>query len=274
MAVLKKKTSLHLFLIVFAVNFLLFAAKLYVGLSSNSISIYSDGINNLFDSLSGLLSAVCLYAVGKSKGFAHICKKEKAEQFLSFVLSAVIVGAGFLFLYNSAERLMYPTPVWFTTIYFFVLSATAAVKLLLFFILRKKRKTLSVLAKVIATDSLMDFFITIGTVLAMLLSQVGTFAADAVFGIAVSVVMLVSGGRMCVQCVRKLLNFADAKTEEKIEEILHLYGFDDGNSQLEYTVGEARRAYLKSSLCLSQDAFLQLQKQILEQTGVQIYFIQ
>ena len=37
----------------FALNVALFSVKLYVGLCANSISIYSDAVNNMFDSLSG-----------------------------------------------------------------------------------------------------------------------------------------------------------------------------------------------------------------------------
>ena len=44
---------------------ILFGIKLYVGLASGSISIYSDGINNFFDCLSGALAFGTIIALGR-----------------------------------------------------------------------------------------------------------------------------------------------------------------------------------------------------------------
>ena len=56
---IKNKAVVRICLFAFFLNFILFAVKLYVGLSSNIISIYSDGINNLFDSLSVMVTVIC-----------------------------------------------------------------------------------------------------------------------------------------------------------------------------------------------------------------------
>ena len=71
----------------FALNVALFSVKLYVGLCANSISIYSDAVNNMFDSLSGLAAFICFAALlsSSSEGTRAIIKK--AEQFFSFVMS-------------------------------------------------------------------------------------------------------------------------------------------------------------------------------------------
>ena len=65
----------------FALNVALFSVKLYVGLCANSISIYSDAVNNMFDSLSGLAAFICFAALlsSSSEGTRAIIKK--AEQF-------------------------------------------------------------------------------------------------------------------------------------------------------------------------------------------------
>ena len=49
------------------VNFLLFGVKLYIGLASNSVAIYSDGVNNLLDALSLTVTAAALFlSLGKT----------------------------------------------------------------------------------------------------------------------------------------------------------------------------------------------------------------
>ena len=275
MTVIKKNKTEGLFFVVFAVNFLLFAAKLYVGLSSNSISIYSDGINNLFDSLSGLLSAVCLLAVSASVGFLQKAKQEKTEQFLSFVLSVLISFAGIMFFYNSLERLMYPTPVWFTWKYFFILCVTAGVKLLLFLFYRAAaRKKQSDIMKLIAIDSRNDFFITLASVLAIAFSQLGTFSADAFFGIAISVFMLVTGIRMTALRAKKLMNQPERSVGEKITEILHSFGLHEQDTQITFVAGNPSCLYLQTNVALQQQELEALKEQILQQTGTLVLVIQ
>ncbi len=275
MAVITKHKIPCLYLVVFAVNFLLFAAKLYVGLSSNSISIYSDGINNLFDSLSGLLSAVCLFAVSASAGFLQKNKQEKTEQFLSFVLSVLISFAGIMFFYNSLERLMYPTPVWFTWKYFFILCVTAGVKLFLFLFYRTTaKKKQSDIMNLIALDSRNDFFITLASVLAIVFSQFGSFSADAFFGIAISIFMLVTGVRMTLIRVKKLMNLPERGVSEKLTEILHSFGLQEADTQLTFVTGNPSSLYLKTSVSLQQQDIEALKEQVLQQTGTVVLIVQ
>lgn len=120
----------------FALNVALFSVKLYVGLCANSISIYSDAVNNMFDSLSGLAAFICFAALlsSSSEGTHAIIKK--AEQFFSFVMSVIILLTGLYFAYNSLERLFYPTPISYLTRYLVMLIVTVAVKFIMFFAYR------------------------------------------------------------------------------------------------------------------------------------------
>ena len=73
----------------FVSNLTLFLIKLYVGLSCNSISIYSDGINNMFDGLSVLLTALCLGFFGKNLLLGTKSTFRKTEELLSLVLNTL-----------------------------------------------------------------------------------------------------------------------------------------------------------------------------------------
>lgn len=114
-----------------AVDLILFFVKLYIGLRTNSISIYSDAVNNAFDSLSSAVTLVGMlglikYSGSQSGGIVH-----KGEQLFSFVISIFVAAVGCYFAYSSLERLIYPTPIWFATLYAYVIAGTAAVKTLM-----------------------------------------------------------------------------------------------------------------------------------------------
>ena len=123
----------------FAANLVLFSVKLYVGLSSNSISIFSDAINNMFDSLSGLVTFICLMCVASSAKADADPVIRKAEQLFSFIISVITTLAGFYFLYNSLERFLYPAPVWYMTKYLVLICVTAVAKLIMFMFCRLMR---------------------------------------------------------------------------------------------------------------------------------------
>lgn len=202
----------------FSANLILFGIKLYVGLASNSISIYSDGINNFFDSISGLVALVCLGFIAKSSEKWAKGLLRRTEHLLSFLMSVMVAFAGIYFAYSSFERLMYPTPVNYNLKYLVLLTATAVAKLGLYFVFGyMSKKENSSVVKVMSVDSLLDFFVTAVTVLTLLLSSHGRYAVDAFCGIGISVMIIISSVKMIVTQVRKLVGYVPSDTRSQLE---------------------------------------------------------
>lgn len=80
------KSGVNIAVFGIASNFILFLIKLYVGISSNSLAIYCDSVNNLGDTFS------CLIALF---GFIFMIKtnEKKAEEFSH---SALLLSAALL----------------------------------------------------------------------------------------------------------------------------------------------------------------------------------
>ena len=211
-----KKYVLTAGVFAFWCNTVLFLLKLYVGLSSNSISIYSDGINNLLDSLSGVLATVCfLWAVRRTED-----NKEKVlmrtEALVSFIMSIAVAFSAFYFGYNSLERFMYPTPVWYTHKYFVIILFTlwAKINMLIVFFLVKK-KAASPITKVFAFDGMLDVFISAVTLLTLVLAKSGTYSADAVIGVIISIFMITGSIKLLVSSVKKIIFEEETENNEK-----------------------------------------------------------
>lgn len=273
MSNIRKKEVIPVFVSVFVVNLILFAVKLYIGLSSNSISIYSDGINNLFDGLSSVVAIVCIYFVKKMDTRLSKLLSCKAEQFLSVALSFMIFAVGLIFLYNSAERLMYPAPVWFTVNYFWVLSLTAAVKLLMFLALKKKASELgSEIIKVMSLDSLTDFFITAVTVLTLFVSQKGGYSVDALGGIVISIFILISAVKNFKQSIASLLGLPEKEKRIKIEQILDESGIGEG-CEIDFSLASEKRAYLKINREFGDEGLEALKEKVYNETDIKLYII-
>ena len=202
-------------------NAVLFFIKLYVGLSSNSISIYSDSVNNLFDCLCAVISLCLLVSVIKNNSFSKKVLYSRTEYLLSFCLCVVVFLTGAVFLYSSVERLMYPTPIWYTDKYFYILLSTAVCKLLMFFIYKAiSKKAKSPINKIMVFDCLLDFFVTSIAVVGLLSSKGEIFAVDSICGITVSIILIISAFKMLLQNLGGLIGCGKKQDRETLDEIL------------------------------------------------------
>lgn len=190
----------------FVCNLLLFGVKLYVGLASGSISIYSDGINNFFDCLSGALTVGVIIALSKVNGEEGEKIVKRTQHLLSFVMSVVVAISGFYFAYNSLERFVYPTPVNYMTKYLWLIVGTTFVKLLMIFVFRYLgKKAESPVIRVMAVDGVLDFFVSGVTVLTLELTKSGSYAYDAVCGLAIGILITVGAIKLVISSVKAII---------------------------------------------------------------------
>lgn len=177
-----------------AVNLLLFFVKLYIGLSSNSIAIYADSLNSMADCAVciAVIIGFCLSASKKTGDYPF--GKGRAEELTELLISAVILVSGGAFAYISFERILYPVPVWYSSLYALIIAATAAVKLALSFFFAKASKKLgSDAIKGIAADSRLDFFITFCTFISFAFSSKTEISVDGITGVIISFVLIAEG---------------------------------------------------------------------------------
>lgn len=263
----------------FGSNFALFLVKLYVGLCANSISIFSDAVNNLFDSLSGLLTLVCLGAVMKATDLSTQSVVRKSEQLLSFIMSIIVALTGFYFAYTSLERFMYPTPVWYAEKYLVMLCLTAAAKLVMLFIYRLwAKKVTSPVVRVMSFDCVLDFFITGVTILTLILSKNESYSFDAIFGLVISTVIVISAVKMIISGAAKLINYVSVEKRAEVERLIGSLGDEiKPESVTYYTDGDRTEAYIKlnsAELKEIAESIEKVKNDCKESTDIDLIFVQ
>lgn len=208
-----------------AVNLLLFFVKLYTGLSVNSIAIYTDALNSLADSAVCIAAAIGFYLITSKPSKKYPFGTGRSEDLLNLVISSVIIITGCAFAYASLERLMYPVPIWYSSLYAVIIAATAAIKLILVFFFRVvSKKHGSQTVKGIETDSLLDFFITLCTLISFTLSEKVSFTLDGAAGIIISLILIVQGIKMAVAVCKKIAGRRDDKLCEKAKAFIEENG--------------------------------------------------
>lgn len=133
----------------------------------------------------------------------------KAEDLIEFIISVAITVSGIYFGYVSIERIMYPMPVWFSAQYAIVIGITAIIKLGLALYLRQSKNGGGII-RGIATDSLMDFFITLCSLVSFTLASSIGYSVDGVAGVIISAAMTVQGVRSLVRACASLTGKNDA----------------------------------------------------------------
>ena len=251
----------------------MFFTKLYIGLGANSISIYSDGVNNLFDSLSALISLLCLGFLLSTRDISSKSYISKTEDLLTFIISVIISFTGFYFAYSSVERLMYPTSISYRTKYLWILIATAVAKLLMFAVLKTlNKKGDSDILKVMSVDCILDFFITSVTVMTLLISTYGTYAADALCGIVISAIITVSAVKTVLASCRKLVGYLKADEREAFFRKLYETVNEDSVTDVRFFIGKNKTeafVYTAGYKAVSEKSLEEISKE----TGITVYLI-
>ena len=184
-------------------NLLLFFIKLYIGISSNCLSVYCDAINNLGDTAAcgiALASFLLIRRMDERRGV-------RTQSLSTLFISIFIAVTGVYFIYNGLERTMYPLPVSYATRYAVLLAATVPLKALLGVVFASfNRKRESAILRALVLDSILDCFITLAALMSLLLIQRVNFAADGIFALITGGVITVSAMRNIIGESRRLIN--------------------------------------------------------------------
>ena len=175
-------------------NVILFASKLAIGLIAGSISIVSDGVNNLSDCATCIVTMFGYKMAAKPADRDHPFGHGRMEYLTSLVIAAAVVAVGFELLRSSVEKVMHPERVTFSFLALLVLVLSMLVKIGMGVMNRKLgTKLSSSIMLATSKDSFSDVFATLATTIALVMSAFSDLPMDGIMGIVVSVMIMLSG---------------------------------------------------------------------------------
>ncbi len=211
-------------------NIALSFIKIIIGVIVSSISIIADGLNNLSDMGSSVISLIGFKLAGKPADRDHPFGHGRIEYMSAFIISVLILIVGGNLLFSSAKTLIGggSAPVYdlWTII---ILGVSILIKLWMFFFNRKVGKKIDSAALLAtAKDSINDVVTTSAILMACLIDNIWTlpFNLDAVIALFVSLFIIHSGLTSAKDTTDQLLGGPPDK--ELIKEIEDtILGFDD-----------------------------------------------
>ena len=187
-------------------NCLLAAGKLIAGRMTSSMSITADGLNNLSDGASSVVTLLGFKLAEKPADRKHPYGHARIEYIAGLTVAVMILFIGLELGKSSFEKLMDPKPIEFSITAAAVLCASILVKLfMMLFNLKMGKRINSNALLATAADSRNDVITTAAVLAASVTEHLYNVKIDGVMGIAVSLFILYSGIRLAGQTLSPLL---------------------------------------------------------------------
>ena len=187
-------------------NCLLAAGKLIVGHMTSSMSITADGLNNLSDGASSVVTLLGFKLAEKPADRKHPYGHARIEYIAGLTVAVMILFIGLELGKSSVEKLINPEPIEFSFTAVWVLCASILVKLfMMLFNLKMGRRINSNTLLATAADSRNDVMTTSAVLAASIIEHFYDVRIDGVMGIAVSLFILYSGIKLAGETMSPLL---------------------------------------------------------------------
>ena len=215
------------------VNVILCLSKISIGLLFSSVAILADGINNLSDAGSSIVTLIGFKLSSKPADSNHPYGHERIEYISGLIVSFIILLLGLELVRSAFDKILHPQVTIYSTPVFIVLILSIFIKLWLYrfnHVLGKRIQSTTMLAT--ATDSLNDVLATSAVLVAAIIGKLTGLQLDGYMGILVGLFIIYSGVGLIKETTNPLLGSApDPELIETMENKLLSYpiiaGFHD-----------------------------------------------
>lgn len=203
-------------------NLLLFGGKLLVGIISGSVAISADGLNNLSDASSSLVTLLGFKLSERPADEEHPFGHARMEYLSGLAVAALILLIGVELAKTSVERILHPEPVEFSLLTLTVLLASIGTKLWMAFFAGNLGKRIgSKTLRATSADSRNDAIATTAVLLSCVAGHVFSINIDGYAGILVALFIIWSGWGVMKDTISPLLGEqADEALVHSIRELI------------------------------------------------------
>lgn len=206
-------------------NLFLCTAKIVIGLLSHSVAISADGINNLSDAGTNLVSLlgfkIARYGGGRTHSFGH----GRIEWIMGIFASIAVLLMGIKLAGTSVDAMANPQEQIFSVGVVIVLALSILVKFYMYHYNKWFAKiTDSETLKATATDCISDSISTIAVLVSTIISHFTQFEIDGYCGLLVSIFIILAGVKSLWDVLGRIMGkAADADTKEIILQMVEAH---------------------------------------------------
>ncbi|MGC2873606.1 cation diffusion facilitator family transporter [Ihubacter sp. rT4E-8] len=208
-------------------NVLLCAAKILTGIIAGSIAIIADGINNLADASSSLITLVGFKLASLPEDEDHPYGHARYEYITGMIVSILIIVVGGELLKSSVDKILHPSPLEFSWAVCGILALAIVVKIWqsrFNIFVGKKIDSLTLAAT--GADSRNDVIATSVVLISILIGHFFDLQIDGYMGVLVALFIIWSGICLVRETMSPLLG--EAPDPALVKQISHMALEPDG----------------------------------------------
>ena len=259
------------------VNVLLSIFKIIIGIIANSMSIISDGLNNVSDAGSSIVTMVGFKMSQKKVDNDHPWGHGRMEYITALIVDILIILVGFELFQNSIDKIMHPELPNISNITIILLVVAILAKLWLFLFNRKIAKTINSAAiKGTAYDSISDSISTAAVLLSAFVAKFAGISIDGYVSLLVSIFILITGFKAVKEMIDLLLGQKpDPDFVKEIKNFAKKYDIIHGiHDIMVHDYGPGRKIVsfhaeipANSDICKAHDIIDQMEQDIFDEFG-------
>lgn len=189
-----------------ALNILLAAVKMAIGLIAGSVAVAADGVNNLSDAGGSLISLAAVRLAQKPVDEDHPFGHGRMEYLGALAVGVLIAVFGIELLKSGVEGILHPAKTDFSYLSAALLLAGVLVKIWMWRFYRTLyQKTGNVTLQAASKDSLSDAAATLAVLLSAVVALVFGWQVDGYVGALVSLMVLKAAWEVLSDTVNRLL---------------------------------------------------------------------
>ncbi len=203
-------------------NVILVIFKLTVGFLSSSISVILDGVNNLTDAVSSIVTIVGTKLANRKPDKKHPLGHGRIEYITAMVVAAIIIYAGITAAKESIETIFNPADADYSIVSLMVILVAVAVKIILgTFVKKQGIRVKSGALEASGKDALFDAILSGSVLICALITYFTKFRLESYVGLIISGFIVKAGIEMMLETLDYILGKrADPETTKKIKEVI------------------------------------------------------
>ena len=206
-------------------NIFLVAFKAFIGLTSNSIAIVMDAVNNLSDAASSVITIIGTKLARKEADRKHPFGYGRIEYLSAMVISVLVLYAGITAFIESVKKIITPETPDYTPVALIIVAAGVIVKIALGLYVKSVGKKVNSDSLINSgQDATLDSLISASTLVAAAVYIIFHISLEAWLGAVIAVVIIKSGIEMLRDTLSKILGErADAELAKEIKRTVNSF---------------------------------------------------
>ena len=221
----RNKSIIKVSIIGIITNIFLVIFKLIIGFLVNSIAIILDGVNNLSDTISSLITIIGAKLSTKKPNKKHPYGYGRIEYFASIIVALIIIVAGITSFKESFLKIIHPEQANYNMISIIIIVVAIIIKFILGKYVKKqgvKLNSSSLIAS--GTDALNDSIISASTLVAAIISIIWNISIEGYIGIIISILILKAAFEIFKTPIDEMIGVrADKELTTKLRKKIYSY---------------------------------------------------